>query len=348
MKKLICVIGTDFKRSSLKLRDAIFFNNERIQTFLDTLPKSDMMDELVVLATCNRVEIYFTTNTPEKSFDFLINHLTSSYGVPTEKFRRALYEFSGMEAVRHLFEVSAGSKSLVYGEHEILGQIRKAYQRSFENARTKSNLNRLFQQAVYVGKRVRSETEIGKRPVSISSAAIDSLHQYIPSSGQKILIVGAGAMSVRACKHLNKSYQHQLFITNRNEDRGKKLANHFSAGWIPFTSWRDSINSYDAIILATSSPTPVLNKIDMPVENSPVIVDIGAPRNCSDELYKLKYNILSIDSLNVEIEKNKQARMAYHDDVCRIIELEMVEFKRWRTYRDKHLQAQYNSHLKWA
>lgn len=190
-------LGTDFKSASLRMRDALYLDNERLLAFFKSLPGVAPLKEVVALSTCNRIEIYYVCDDHAKASSWLRDHLVKFHGVPRPHLDRAFKEYRCADAVRHLLQVVSGTESMVFGEHEILGQVRDAYHLCHRNKTTSSYLNRLFQHAVATGKKVRSLTGAGRGALSVGSIAVERIMELCDNLDKKdILVVGAGTMGI--------------------------------------------------------------------------------------------------------------------------------------------------------
>jgi glutamyl-tRNA reductase len=186
------------------MRDILYLEKERLAGFIKNLPQDTPIREIVVLCTCNRIEIYYVCDDHSSAAEWLEKFISNFHKVPFERVKSTLTNYRCADAVRHIFRVASGVESMVFGEHEILGQIRDAYFFCRDQATTDSFLNRLFQQAIATGKLVRSRTDASKGSLSVSSIAVEAV---IDNNGgkldnTKILVVGLGTMGLRAVKRL--------------------------------------------------------------------------------------------------------------------------------------------------
>lgn len=334
------VMGTDFTKTSLKMRDAVFFSSQKVQEFLHALPPDAPVYEMVILSTCNRIEIYFVCDEYEKALVWLKRHFAQFHGIPVAMIDRVMFSRRCEEAVRHLFRVAAGCESMVVGEDEILGQIRNAYFFSLKRKKTDSYLNKLFQKAIAVGKKVRSMTAISRGSASVSSVAIDSLYNHFPDLDKKrILIVGAGVMSMRAVKRLHHLGPQRVFIANRTRQRSETVAQHYNLSVLPFEDIAKHLSYFDIVILATAAQKKILLKNDVAERHDKAqrlcIVDLGAPQNADPAIATLhNVRLITIDDLKDVSQKAIEERRKEIEAAQRIIEEEVVEFTRW--YNRKH------------
>jgi glutamyl-tRNA reductase len=333
------VIGTDFNRTSLSMRDAVFFDADKVIRFLTDLPAAAPIAEIVILSTCNRVEIYYTCTGHEQALAWLKQHFALFHDLPVATLDRVMYTHRCEQAVRHLFRVAAGLESMVIGEDEILGQIRQAYGRSRQIHRTGAFLNKLFQASICVGRRVRHRTAISQGSSSVSSLAIDQLLQHYGRLDDKaILVVGAGTMSLRLIKRLAGMGHRQLFLANRTLQRSQRVAQAHAVQLLPYDQLRRHTGAFDIIILATAAPHPILHGADLQASDHGgrelCIVDLGAPRNAAADIAGLPgVRLITVDDLLALSRKALEERAEAIETAERIVEQEVREFARWYFHR---------------
>ncbi|MGE5671484.1 MAG: hypothetical protein ACM31E_08570, partial [Fibrobacterota bacterium] len=225
------VLTTDFRVSSMRMRDTLYFEKDRLAGFINTMPVETPVREIVVLCTCNRIEIYYVAEDTAVAAVWLMKCLSDFHKIPETMVRSALVNYCCADAVRHIFRVASGVESMVFGEHEILGQIRDAYFFSRKHAKTNSCLNRLFQQAIATGKKVRHLTGAAKGSISVSSIAIEALLDNNDGKLDKanVLIVGLGTMGLRALKRVVQYNPNKIGLCNRNDQRAAMICQRFNA-----------------------------------------------------------------------------------------------------------------------
>src|SRR5467141_495938 len=210
----IVLIGLNHRTARVELRERVAFSVEQACEAADQLRSRGILEETLVLSTCNRSELYgVPPETQADSAAQMEDFLASFHGMRPEELNGSLYRHYDRDAVRHLFRVAAGLDSLLLGEAEILGQVREAYRLALEHGATGPVLNRLFQGALETGKRVRSETELGTRPMSVASAGVKLAERIFGKlSDHRALIIGAGATSEQVVSHLRDRGIAQLYV----------------------------------------------------------------------------------------------------------------------------------------
>jgi glutamyl-tRNA reductase len=334
-------LGTDFRSASLRMRDALYLEKERVTQFIESIPSDAPLLEVVALSTCNRIEIFYVCSDHDKASAWLRNYLTTFHHIPLGHIDKVMHEYRCEEAIRHLFRVVSGTESMVFGEHEILGQVREAYFHCMKNDSTDSYLNRLFQQAIATGKKVRSSTGAGRGVLSIASIAIERMIELTGGLADKsILIVGTGTMGVRAIKRLSGATVGNLTLCNRTEERAEKFAKRFKTGHVKFEDLLKSIPAHDIVLLATAnSGTFIISAADLrrvraETTKPLLVVDLGAPRNADKAIGELPgVRLVCVDDLRETAERRLAERKNELDEINGIIEVQVKEFTRWYRYK---------------
>tara|TARA_A100001011_G_scaffold329463_1_gene354737 strand:- start:588 stop:1616 length:1029 start_codon:yes stop_codon:yes gene_type:complete len=327
------LVGTDFNKVSLDLLEKVYFDEQSIESFLLTLPKTTPIRDIVILATCNRMELYYTCQNYELAKVWLIDHLSHFFGIDRSVLEPVLYHKRCLDTVLHLYEVSSGMKSMIFGENEILAQVKKAYSMCQKYRPLNSHMNKLFQSAIHVGKRVRDVLAINKGAYSISSIAVDAMTEVYDDlyTDKKILIVGTGTMATRAIKKLLAMGHQELFITNRSQEPLDMVSEQFGLGQIPYHSYKKSLSEFDCIYYATSTKHNLLSYDDCRDLKSPLlIVDVGVPRNVHSSVSDLTgISLITIDQLKSVADKTILERQQFWGRAtCLVLEF-AKDFEHW-------------------
>lgn len=336
----IVVVGLNHKTAPVDLLERLSISDEQSVKALHQLATFEHVLEGALLSTCNRIEAYAVVSKFHGGAQDLRNFFAEFCHVAPEDFADALYTYHDENALRHLFRVAAGIDSMVVGESEILGQVRRAYQRAADEGLVHRVLGAAFRQALRVGKRARTETSIGHNPVSVSSAAVELARRAWPHGdldGRKVAIVGAGKMGRLAAQALAASGAGEVTVVNRTEERGRELAETFGATSRPFEELEDVLRHSDIVICSTTSTQTV---IDAPLverarrgrEEDPVfIVDIAVPRDVDPEVADLPGVVLrDIDDLSDVVEGSMGARLGEVGRVEELIADELERFSQWQ------------------
>ena len=333
----IVLLGLNHKTAPVELRECIAFSQEEADKALKTFQESPAIGEVVLISTCNRVEILLTTDNKPNAVDTVKMLLHGFKNIPTAEFEKALYIHDGDDAVRHIFRVASSLDSMVVGEPQILGQIKEAYKAATVNKTSGVLLNKLLHRTFFTAKRVRSETGIGDHAVSISYAAIELGRKIFGSlEGKKVLLVGAGEMAELAVEHLIRNKAKNIIVANRTFERGVKLAKRFDGKAVRFEEIPDCLQIVDIIIGSTGSPDLVVRrnqvkKVMRIRKNRPLFfIDIAVPRDIDPEINKLhNAYIYDIDDLKDIVDENVESRQQEAMKGERIVDEAVIRFRAW-------------------
>jgi glutamyl-tRNA reductase len=337
----ILCLGLNHKTAPLNLREKLALDENIVRIALARLACGHVaspLAELIILSTCNRVEMYAVSN--QLAFAGLEIFLSDVSGVPADHFRPHLYCFQDMDAVRHLFEVAAGLDSLVIGEPQILGQVTRALELARGQNTAGSILNRLFQAAIHAGKRTRTETAISRNPASISSLAASlSEHAVHKISEAQIVILGAGEMAELAVEALRKRGAQKILVVNRTLERARDLVQRWGARAATFENIHAALESADILISSTGAPHTLISTemvgeiIKRRIERPLVLIDIAVPRDIDPEVANLpQVTLHDMDNLNARLEHSLAERMAEVPQVKNILNEELQLFEEyWRS-----------------
>jgi glutamyl-tRNA reductase len=335
----IVLIGLNHRTATVELRERVAFSVEQACEAADQLRSRGILDETLVLSTCNRSELYgVPRELATDSTGAVELFLASFHQLQPAELNDSLYRHRDRNAVDHLFRVAAGLDSMLLGEAEILGQVREAYRIALDHGATGPVLNRMFQGALEVGKRVRNETEIGTRPVSVAFAGVKLAEQIFGRmNSHRALIVGAGATSEQVVRHLCDRGIKQLRVLNRTPEHAVDLAARFGGEVIPWENLTAALEWPDLIVTSVSSAEPILTHAAIERAMSRrgnralLMIDLGVPRNVAASVADL-YNtyLYNIDDLTEIVEQNKKAREAEIPRAEAIIEEQIEKFMHWQ------------------
>lgn len=335
----IVIVGLNHRTAPVEVRERVSFTTEQARRAADELRSRGLLEETLVLSTCNRSEVYGVP--PEALHDCapgLSSFLSEFHSVRPDVLSGALYHHYDREAVRHLFRVSAGLDSMLLGEAEILGQVREAYRFAHEQGATGPVLNRLFQGALEVGKRVRTETELGTRPMSVAAAGVKLAERIFGKlSERSALVLGAGTISEQVLSTLRDRGIAHLFIMNRSHDRAEALARQFGGRVLPWGDWNAALLQPDVIVTSVGSEEPVLQRKILERSMSArgnralFLMDLGLPRNIEAAAADV-YNayVYNLDDLTEIVQQNRQARESEVPRAEAIVEDHVGKFLSWQ------------------
>ena len=335
----IVLVGLNHRSAPVEVRERVSFTNDQARQAAEELRARGILHETLVLSTCNRSEVYgVPPETTRESAAALSNYLSSFHSVQLDLLSPSLYHHYDRNAVRHLFRVASGLDSMMLGEAEILGQVREAYRIAYEHGATGPVLNRLFQGALEVGKRVRSETELGVRPMSVASAGVKLAERIFGKLQERIaLVLGAGLISEQVVSQLRDRNIARLFVMNRSLDRADHLAREFSGKVIAWDDWESALTLPDVIVSSVSAEEPVLKRSVLEKAmaargNRPLFVmDLGMPRNVDPDAADLyNFYLYNIDDLTQIVQQNRNARESEIPRAEVIVDEHVGKFLTWQ------------------
>lgn len=312
----VFTFGINHATAPLEIREKVAFSPASINEALRQAKDALKTDEVAILSTCNRTEIYVAPGNPV--VEPLLSWLADYHGVPLEELASCHYVYQGEEAVRHMMKVACGLDSMILGEPQILGQMKSAYAVAQQAGTVGSGLHNTFQQVFAVAKRVRTETAIGENPVSVAFAAV-SLAQQIFSDlrNDTALLIGAGETIELVARHLKDQGVSKMIVANRTLGRAKEVAEHFGAEAIVLGDIPAHLHRADIVISSTASPLPLLGKGTVETalkrrKHKPMfMVDIAVPRDIEAQVGELDDVFLyTVDDLRQVIDQGRRSREA--------------------------------------
>ncbi len=328
----ISVIGLNHKSASIDVREKFSFTVEASALLLRRIKKNPKINEIILVSTCNRTEIYTDSETGAQDVkDWLMTE--QEY----QSFTNHMYIHQEEDAIKHLFKVVSGLDSMVVGESEVLGQVKTAYKVALENKTIDSKLKRLFEYSFAVAKNVRTNTDIGGNAISFMYTSILLIKKVFSIiEEKKCLLIGAGEMTELALKYLKSNNVNDITICNRKEEKGKKLASENDCRYSHLNNLSTIIHEYDIIITSTSSSLPLIGKgniedaLNKRNNESLVIIDLGVPRDVESQIKTLdNVYLYTIDDLGEIIEQNYKIREKSIKEAEEIIKFKIVEYKNW-------------------
>lgn len=328
----ILVVGLNHKSAPVEIREKLAFDTNSISTALSMFLQKYQNAEAVILSTCNRVEMYVSSLEDSIKVEDVLSFLADFHTIELNYLSQYMYHYKDDRAVVHLFFVTASLDSMVLGESQILSQVKEAYTMAAREEATGKILNQLFQQALNVAKIVHTRTSIGKRKVSISSAAVEFAEKIFQDfTGKIVLVVGAGEMCELLLKHLYEEGARTFIVANRTFERAQELASEYHGQAIKYELLAEYLEKADIVISSTSAPHYVIHadQVKEAIKhrrgNPMFLIDIAVPRNIEPEIANIDnvylYNIddlQSVVSQNID-ERNKEV------EKCRVLIEEEVE-----------------------
>ena len=333
----LLALGVSHKTAPLALRERLALSEGRATGILSELVRSEDIREAVALSTCNRTEIYVFAADPVEAESTALAALAREAGIPpTELFGR-LYAMRGLEAAEHLFEVAAGLDSMIVGEAEIQGQVKRAYELALVEGVTGPLLNRLFRDALAAGKRVRTETAVGRTRVSVASVAVELARESLGDLAERrVLVIGAGENGELTARALGQAGVATVFVANRRYDRAIGLAQRFGGEAVRFDDLPQELARADIVVSATGSPHQILGRdeLELVMEERGgrplLLIDIAVPRDIDSAVRGLQgIALYDMDDLQREVARNMSGREAEAGRARAVIDREVARFADW-------------------
>ena len=324
----VVVIGLSHHTAPVTVRERFAFTEAAGLEALEKLRSSGLADEAVILSTCNRVEIYAATHHDPRAAlaglqTFLLDH--HNYREP---LNGGLYTLAEPQSIEHLFKVASGLDSMVLGETEILGQLKKAYDLALQHKHTGGRLNKAFQKAFNVAKQIRTETNIQRGSVSVASVAVELAEKIFDSLDQRqVMVIGAGETSEKTARALLSRGAHSLIVSNRSHERAVALAQELEGRAVHFDEWDREFAKIDIVISSTSAPHYVIDRQKLaPLmalrANRPLLlIDIAVPRDVEPEVNFLDnvylYNIDDLQAIADDYLKQRREEIVVCEKIIR-------------------------------
>ncbi|MEH2420294.1 MAG: glutamyl-tRNA reductase [Nostoc sp.] len=334
----IAVVGLSHKTAPVEVREKLSIPEPQIESAIAHLTSYPHIDEVAILSTCNRLEIYIVTSEIDQGIREITQFLAEYSKLPVLSLRQHLFMLLHDDAVMHVMRVAGGLDSLVLGEGQILAQVKITHKLGQQYNGIKTILNRLFKQALTAGKRVRTETSIGTGAVSISSAAVELAQIKVANlAACRVVILGAGKMSRLLVQHLLSKGAVQISIVNRSRERAQELAKLFPQQLIqthPLSEMMTVIADSDLVFTSTSAIEPILDRakleIVLEVQRSLMLFDISVPRNVHADVNELEnVQAFNVDDLKAVVAQNYESRRKIAQEAERLLEEEVEAFDIW-------------------
>jgi glutamyl-tRNA reductase len=317
----LVVIGLSHHSAPVPVRERFAFAQAALPDALQQLRETGLAREAVILSTCNRVEIYAASDFPEAQAVLRLRQFLLDYHKCTEPMDTEIYARGGRLGLEHLFKVACGLDSMVLGETEILGQLKKAYDTALRHQHTGGVLNKAFQRAFNVAKKIRTETNIQRGSVSVGSVAVELAEKLFSSlSEHPVMVIGAGDTSEKTARALLSRGARSILVSNRSHARAVELAQELGGRAVSFDDWATEFPHIDILISSTAAPHCILDRAKLePVmklrKNRPILlIDIAVPRDIDPSVELLEnvylYNIDDLQAIAGDYLRQRQEEIA--------------------------------------
>lgn len=330
------LIGWNFRVADGAVRDRVAFNPDEVREALTRIVGQGLAAETVIVSTCHRSEIYGLVD-PDRTEEQVRRFLSEWRGLALAEIARSSFLREGPEAARHLFRVAAGLDSMALGESEVLGQVRQALRLARESGATRAVLHRLFESALAAGKRVRTETEIGMHPLSVTSIGLELAGKVFGDLAAKtVLVLGAGDTGSLFAQQASEAGVRDLLVANRTLERARAAAEKVGGGVVPWEGVARELSRADLVVGTTASPTPVVSRAQAEQamqerRGRPMFfLDLAVPADIDPEIRTI-YNcyVYSINDLEQVAEDNRRRRAREVPRAEAILEEELERFLLW-------------------
>lgn len=332
----IVVVGLSHKTAPVEIREKLSIQEAKMDEAIAHLKSYPHIEEISVISTCNRLEIYAVVQETEQGVREICQFLAETGQLRLHQLRPYLFTLLHQDAIRHLMRVAAGLESLVLGEGQILAQVKAAHKLGQKHKGLGRLLDKMFKQSITAGKRVRSETNIGTGAVSISSAAVELAQMKVADlSTQRIAIIGAGKMSRLLVQHLLSKGAEDITIVNRSERGAQDLAKKFPDADLQLELLPEMLNiveQSDIVFTSTGATQPILNKAnleDLDLKKV-MLIDISVPLNVAADVEELKgVQLFNVDALKEVVAQNQASRRKMAEEAELLLEEEVESYIRW-------------------
>jgi glutamyl-tRNA reductase len=333
----LIALGTSYKTAPLALRERVALTDRTSERLLEELREQPDVHEAVVLSTCNRTELYLVVGDPVEAETAVVGMLARRAGLRPTELLGGVYSLRNCDAARHLYRVTGGLDSMVVGEAEVQGQVKRAYELALSSRTTGPLTNRLFRAALETGKRVRTETAISEGRNSVASVAVDlALDTLGALTDRHVLIVGAGETAELTAEALHSRGVATLFVANRRHERAQALARRFGGSTIAFDELPAALEGADIVVASTASPHALIEAEDLARvmvgrEGRPLLlIDLAVPRDVDPSCAELPgVTVANIDDLRAVVDRHRLVRRAEARKAEGIVEEEIQVFAGW-------------------
>ncbi len=333
----LLTIGISHNTAPVAIRERLALTEREAERFTRELVAREEVREAVAISTCNRTELYLVVSDPARAQSALLETLAQRGEIRPGELSDVVYCPRNCDAARHLFRVTSGLDSMIVGESEVQGQVRRAYEAALAAGTTGPFTNRLFRAALQTGKRVRSETAVGSERVSVSSVAVDLAREAVGDLGDRsVLIIGAGETAELTARALYEQGVSTMFVANRRADRARALADRFGGRVGSLDELPERLLDADIVVASTSSPHPIVGTDELRLVMDArggrpiVLIDIAVPRDiehgCGDIAGVALYDM---DDLQAVVARNLDVREGDRSGAEALVEDEIDRFSVW-------------------
>jgi len=333
----LLALGISHKTAPLELRERLALTEGRAAGVLNDLRSHAQVGEAAAISTCNRTELYLVVTDPVEAENVALGALSRQAGIRPTELIESLYSYRGIEAARHLYRVAAGLDSMILGEAEIQGQVKRAYELALVEGATGAILNRLFRGALAAGKRVRGETRIGEGGISVPSAAVQLATRTLGDlTGRHVLLIGAGETAELTARALTARGVETVFVANRRYDRAIGLAERFGGSAVRLEDLPAQLEIADIVVSSTNSPHHLVEREELELVAAArdyrplLLIDLAVPRDIDPSCREVTGVVVrDVDDVQTIADRNATGREVESRGAEVIVAAELARFERW-------------------
>ena len=333
----LLALGISHKTAPLELRERLALTEGRAAGVLNDLRSHAQVGEAAAISTCNRTELYLVVTEAVEAENVALGALSRQAGIRPTELIESLYSYRGIEAARHLYRVAAGLDSMILGEAEIQGQVKRAYELALVEGATGAILNRLFRGALAAGKRVRGETRIGEGGISVPSAAVQLATRTLGDlTGRHVLLIGAGETAELTARALTARGVETVFVANRRYDRAIGLAERFGGSAVRLEDLPAQLEIADIVVSSTNSPHHLVEREELELVAAArdyrplLLIDLAVPRDIDPSCREVTGVVVrDVDDVQTIADRNATGREVESRGAEVIVAAELARFERW-------------------
>jgi len=333
----ILALGASHKTAPIELREKLALPAGRASRVLADLTAHDAVHEAAALSTCNRTELYLVTADPGEAEAQVLGMLSRQAGLRPSELLGAVYSLHADEAVEHLFSVTSGLDSMIVGETEIQGQVKRAYELALVEGVTGPVSNRLFRDALATGKRVRSETGIARSNVSVATVAVQLAADFLGDlDGKRVLVIGAGENAELTVRAMHERGVEALFVANRRYERARELARRYHGRAVTFETLPQELERADIVVSSTGAPHQIVGREELEhvatlrMDRPLVLIDLAVPRDIDPDVRACpEVALYDMDDLQRAVAENMSGREAEVEEARALVRSEVERFEVW-------------------
>lgn len=333
----LLTLGISHKTAPVGLRERLSLTGAQATEFLQELTAEPAIREAVVISTCNRTEITVVVGDPVAAESELLGWLARRAGIRPTELGKVMYSPRNCDAARQLFRVTSGLESMIVGEAEVQGQVKRAYETALAAGTAGPLTNRLFTAALQTGKRVRTETKITEGHASVSSVAVGLAEDTLGHLADRhVVIIGAGETSELTARALHERGVRTMFVANRHADRARSLAERFGGDVLPLDELPQQLEQADIVVAQTASPHPIITEEELELVmrarggRELIFIDIAVPRDVDPACAELPgVTLFDVDDLQSVVRRTTNVREMEARRAEDIVEDEIERFAEW-------------------